>query len=88
MAVSQQRVNENHEPSPSEERALEVLKDGRDEGRPWGRVNPLLLREREGMKKSTAEYALRQLRTAGWVRQPVEGIYQFVGDPREEDDDG
>jgi hypothetical protein len=84
MAIATQPVNENHVPSPSEEQALEVLKDGRGDGRPWGRVNPLLLREQKGMKKSTAEYALRQLRTAGWVVQPVEGIYEFVDDPREE----
>lgn len=87
MAVKTQPVNENHVPSDSEEQALEVLKDGRDDGEPWGRVNPLLLRERKGMKKSTAEYALRQLRTAGWVRQPVEGIYELVGDPRDGDPD-
>ncbi|MWG36534.1 MarR family transcriptional regulator [Halomarina oriensis] len=76
-------VNEHHEPSDSEEKALEVLKEGRGTGNPWGRVSPLLVRERADVKKSTAEYALRQLRTAGWVTQPVEGMYEFVGDPRE-----
>jgi len=87
MAMQQPRVNENHVPSDSEEQALKVLKNGRGEDRPWGRVNPLLLRERADMKKSTTEYALRQLKTAGWVRQPVEGIYELVDDPREEVDD-
>lgn len=77
-------MNENHEPADSEERVLEVLKDGRDSGRPWGRVNPLLVRERADMKKSTAEHALRQLRTAGWVKRPVAGLYELVGDPRED----
>jgi DNA-binding IclR family transcriptional regulator len=77
-------VNEAHTPSPSEERALEVLKDGRDEGRPWGRVNPMFLREAAGMKKSTAEYALRQLHTAGWVQKPADGLYEFVDDPRDD----
>lgn len=76
-------MNENHDPSESEEQVLEVLKDGRDDGRPWGRVNPLLVREQADMSKSTAEYALRQLRTAGWVRRPVAGLYELVDDPRE-----
>jgi DNA-binding IclR family transcriptional regulator len=82
-AAATQDVNENHRPSPSEERALEVLKAGREAGAPWGRVTPLLVRERADMKKSTAEYALRQLQTAGWVSKPVDGLYELVGDPRE-----
>ena len=84
MAVQLHRVNENHTPSPSEEQALEVLKDGRDEKQPWGRVNPMFLRETAGMKKSTAEYALRQLTTAGWIRKRADGLYEFVRDPRED----
>ena len=85
MAVQKPPVNENHNPSPSEEQALDVLKDGRDDDRPWGRVNPMYLREVAGMKKSTAEYALRQLHTAGWIKKPADGLYELVGDPRSED---
>lgn len=84
MATAQRgMVNRDHKPGESEEQVLEFLLKGRDEGRPWGRTNPKLLREELGMSKSTAEYALRTLRTAGWVRNPAEGIYEFNEDPRE-----
>jgi DNA-binding IclR family transcriptional regulator len=84
MAVQHPPVNEGHTPSPSEEKALQALKAGRDDGQPWGRVNPMYLREVAEMKKSTAEYALRQLHTAGWVRKPADGLYELVADPRED----
>ncbi|WP_256686121.1 helix-turn-helix domain-containing protein [Halococcus qingdaonensis] len=87
MATRQlQMVNEDHQPSKSEERVLEFLLEGRDEGCPWGRANPKLIREHTGMSKSTVEYALRTLRTAGWVRNPAEGIYEYNEDPRENKD--
>jgi len=86
MAVQKPPVNEDHEPTPSEETALRVLKDGRGTGAPWGRVTPLLVRERGELEKSTAEFALRQLNTAGWVEKPVPGLYEFVDDPREDTD--
>lgn len=87
MATRQLRmVNEDHQPGKSEERVLEFLLEGRDEGRPWGRANPKLIREHTGMSKSTVEYALRTLRTAGWVRNPAEGIYEYNEDPRENKD--
>ena len=80
-------ANERHSPSESEERVLEVFKEGRDAGEPWGRANPLYLRERTGMEKSTVEYCLRQLTTAGWLRKVAAGLYEFDTDPRAEADD-
>ena len=65
------------------QQALDVLKAGRDDGRPWGRVNPMYLKEVADMKKSTAEYALRQLHTAGWVDRPARGLYELVYDGEE-----
>jgi hypothetical protein len=88
MATVLTDVNEDHRPSPSEETALEVLKAGRESSDPWGRATPLLVRERGDVSKSTAEYALRQLHTAGWVTRPVEGLYELVDDPREEQNAG
>lgn len=76
-------VNERHTPSESEEKVLDLLKAGRESGEPWGRVNPKYIREEKGMKKSTAEYALRTLKTAGWIDTPAPGLYEFVEDPRE-----
>lgn len=79
-------VNEGYTPSDGEEEVLEVMKQGRDSGDPWGRVNPLYIRQETGMEKSTVEYYLRQLTTAGWVTKPASGLYEFVEDPREEND--
>jgi predicted transcriptional regulator of viral defense system len=62
------------------------VKDGRDEGGPWGFTTPRHLREETGIEKSTVEYCLRQLTTAGWLEKVTRGFYKFVRDPREEDD--
>lgn len=77
-------VNENYEPSDGEEEVLNVLKEGRGSGRPWGRANPLYIREETGMEKGNVEYYLRQLTTAGWIRKITNGLYEFEEDPRED----
>jgi len=78
-------VNEQYEPNEREERVLELFQRGRDSGEPWGRVNPLYPREHSELDKGQVEYALRNLRTAGWIRQLNQGgLYEFVEDPREE----
>ena len=76
-------VNEHYEPSDTDERVLEVLKEGRDEGIPWGRSNRVYISEKTGLDKGTAEYSLRNLLNAGWIRRPARGLYEFVDDPRE-----
>ena len=76
-------VNEDYEPGDNEEHILDVLKEGRDSGEPWGRANPLYLRERTGLNKQRINYALNQLRAAGWVKKVTDGLYELVTDPRE-----
>ena len=76
-------VNENYEPGDNDEQILDVLKEGRDENEPWGRANPLYLRERTGLNKQQVNYALNQLTAAGWVRKVTDGLYELVTDPRE-----
>lgn len=77
-------VNENYEPNEREEVVLELFKKGRDSGEPWGRVNPLYVREHLELDKGQVEYALRNLRNAGWIEQLNQGgLYQFVVDPRD-----
>lgn len=77
-------VNENFEPDDLQERILDVLKEGRDEGDPWGRANPKYLTEQINERRQYINRALSGLTDAGWIRQPVRGLYEFVTDPREE----
>jgi hypothetical protein len=78
-------VNENYEPNEREEVVLTEFKQGRDSGVPWGRVNPLYLREHSDLDKGQVEYALRNLKNAGWVKQLNQGgLYELVEDPRED----
>ncbi|NHN46482.1 MarR family transcriptional regulator [Halostella sp. JP-L12] len=78
-------VNENYEPNEREEQVLELFKNGCESQDPWGRVNPLYIRENSDLDKGQVEYALRNLRNAGWVKQLNQGgLYELVEDPREE----
>jgi hypothetical protein len=80
----QQMVNENYEPNDREETVLSLFRQGRDTDEPWGRVNPLYIRENSELDKGQVEYALRNLRTAGWVEQVNRGgLYELVDDPRD-----
>nr|WP_238593377.1 MarR family transcriptional regulator [Halobiforma lacisalsi] len=81
----QQMVNENYEPNEREETVLELFKEGKESGEPWGRVNPLYLRENSDLDKGQVEYALRNLKNAGWVKQLNRGgLYELVDDPRDD----
>ncbi|WP_049946422.1 hypothetical protein [Halalkalicoccus jeotgali] len=80
-------VNENYTPSEEEDRILDVFKEGRDEGSPWGYATPRHLREVTETKKGNIEYYLRQLTSAGWLKKVTRGFYKFVSDPREESDE-
>jgi DNA-binding IclR family transcriptional regulator len=87
MAIANQHVvNENYEPSEKDEQVLEVLKDGRDAGDPWGRANPRYLIDETGLEKSNVEFSLRSLRNAGWVERVARGLYELVDDPRDQED--
>jgi len=78
-------VIENYEPNEREETVLGLFTQGRDSGEPWGRVNPLYLRENSSLDKGQVEYALRNLKNAGWVKQLYRGgLYELVSDPRDD----
>lgn len=76
-------VNEDYQPSADEDQILEILKEGRDTGEPWGHATPRYLREETGIKKGNIEYHLRQLTTAGWISKVTRGFYRYEEDPRE-----
>ena len=81
-------VNERYEPNNREEKVLTILKQGKESGQPWGRVNPLYLRENSDLDKGQVEYALRNLKNAGWVEQINRGgLYELVYDPRDSEDE-
>jgi len=84
--AKQQMVNENYEPSRKDELVLDALKEGRESGDPWGRANPRWLIDETELSKSNVEFCLRSLRDAGWVERAARGLYEFVDDPREDDD--
>lgn len=73
-------MNPNHDPSDYEEVVLSVLKR-----QPGGRANTMLIREEaEELSKQQINVALNQLQPAGWVEKVTRGLYDLVGDPREE----
>lgn len=76
-------VNENYSPSEREEEILELLKAGRDEGNPWGRVTIKYVTEHTGIRRQYVNRDLGSLVSAGWVTKPVTGLYELVEDPRE-----
>ena len=75
-------VNEGYNPTDNEKYILDVLIEDRDKDKPWGRANPLYLREQTGLNKQQVNYALNQLTAAGWVKKITEGLYELVADPR------
>lgn len=76
-------VNEHYEPNSREETILELFKEGRGTGRPWGRANPMYFRQRTDLDKGQVEYSLSNLAKAGWIVQLNKGgLYEFVEDPR------
>jgi Fe2+ or Zn2+ uptake regulation protein len=81
-------VNKNYTPTDNQESILNVLNEDRDKDKPWGRANPLYLREQTGLNKQQVNYALNQLMAAGWIVKITEGLYELVADPRTEQRDG
>jgi predicted transcriptional regulator len=49
-----------------------------------GRVNPKYVSEELDIRRQYVNDALGDLVTAGWLRKPVTGLYEFVDDPRED----
>lgn len=73
-------VNEDYEPSDSDEAILEVLKRE-------ARANPYLIREEADLTKQTVNERLTRLTAAGWVKKVVRGLYEFNEDPREDNEE-
>ena len=77
-------VNENFEPDERQKAIIDVLKEGRKEGNPWGYANPKRLEEELDIRRQYVNRALNGLVDAGWVEKVNRGLYRFVADPREE----
>jgi DNA-binding IclR family transcriptional regulator len=78
-------VNRDYKPTENEEKILAALKEGRSEGKPWGIANPLYIQKQTDINKQNLNYYLNNLVTAGWLKKPVNGLYIFAVDPREDD---
>lgn len=76
-------VNENYDPTENDELVLAALKEGRESDDPWGRANRVWISEQTGLSKSNAEFSIRSLRDAGWIRRVARGLYELVEDPRD-----
>jgi predicted transcriptional regulator len=76
-------VNEDFDPDERQEAILNVLKEGREEERPWGYANPKRLEERIDIRRQYINRALNGLVDAGWVEKVNRGLYRFVADPRD-----
>ena len=83
MSVAQnEMVNENFQPNERQEAILEVLKDGQNEGKPWGYANPKRLEVEIDTRKQYINRELKGLVDAGWIEKANRGLYRFVEDPR------
>lgn len=82
--VAHEMVNEDFEPDDRQERILAVLKDGREDGRPWGYANPKRLEEELDTRRQYVNRSLNGLVDAGWIEKAHRGLYRFVRDPRED----
>ena len=76
-------VNEEFEPDDRQEAILDVLKEGRAEGNPWGYANPKRLEQRLDIRRQYINRALQGLVDAGWIEKVNRGLYRFVTDPRD-----
>ena len=75
-------VNEEFEPNERQIMILDLLKEGRDEGNPWGYANPKRVEVELDIRRQYANRALQGLVDAGWIEKANRGLYRFVEDPR------
>lgn len=70
---------------PADEEILDVLKNGRDSGDPWGRATKGMLVDQTSYSRNTIYNRLEVLKAAGHVRVAHEPtrVFEYVGDPRE-----
>lgn len=81
-------VDEDHSPSPAEERVLRAFKhDAETCGE--CRMTSVLIRERlekeggDAMARTTVQFALEELAEADWVIKISRGLWELVDDPRD-----
>lgn len=79
---TQKMVNDEYEPTENDELIIDALKEGRKTDKPWGRANPKWLIQETELEKGSVEFSLRSLTSAGWIKRPARGLYEFVEDPR------
>lgn len=85
-------MNEAHDPSPHEDRVLEILKVGRDAGDPWGFATPSRDAAYHDIPRQRVNEVIDRLAAAGWIEQEtmmsatIRDLYRFGGDPRESGD--
>ena len=82
--ASTRMVNEDYEPSETEEAILELMLKGREDGEPWGHTTPAHIRKELDVDEGNESFHLRQLTNAGWIRRVARGFYRYAEDPREE----
>lgn len=68
-----------------DEKILDALKRGREEGRPWGRNTPSNLADEFDVSRQWISQRLLMLESADHVRNIGGGVYEFVSDPRDEE---
>jgi len=66
-----------------DERILDHLSEGRNEGRPWGRNTPSNLADDLDVSRQWVTTRLQMMESADYVRNIGGGVYEFVDDPRE-----
>lgn len=59
---------------------LEVMRDGKESGRPWGFATPKMVRDRLPSDSHQINRAFNQLMATGQVTRVNKGLYRFDGD--------
>lgn len=77
-------MNENYEPGKHEAKILDLFQADRDSGGPWGRLNPKYIRSELDIRRQYVNRSLNSLVDAGCIKQLDRGLYEFVGDPRDQ----
>jgi hypothetical protein len=86
-AGSIEPMNDDYDPTEAEEAVLDIFKRERDETGE-SRLNPYYIRQETDLGKGSVNTALSNLRAAGWMQRVTRGLYEFVDDPRQTQDDG
>lgn len=74
-----------HELKEIDEKILDHLKQGQDEGRPWGRNTPSNIAEDIDSSRQWVTTRLQMMESADYFMNIGGGVYEFISDPREDD---